>query len=159
VRATGADEVIDGDPEQVALENAMRKARAAADAGGELVLGVDTIVATDAGIWGKPGDAAAARVTLRHLSGRTHEVVSGLVLIGSDGAVRSATEVTAVTFREIPQPLLEAYLQGGEWRERAGGYAIQGRGALFVTRIEGDYLNVVGLPVTTLFDLAPEIFF
>ncbi len=66
--------------------------------------------------------------------------------------------MTAVTFREIPQPLLEAYLEGGEWRERAGGYAIQGRGALFVTRIEGDYLNVVGLPVTTLFEIAPEIF-
>ncbi len=66
-----------GDPEQVALENAMRKARAAVGAAGELVLGVDTIVATDAGIWGKPPDADAARATLSHLSGRTHEVVSG----------------------------------------------------------------------------------
>jgi septum formation protein len=147
-----------GDPEQVALENAARKARAAVGAAGELVLGVDTIVATDAGIWGKPPDADAARATLSHLSGRTHEVVSGIALIGPDGTLRSASEVTAVTFRELPQPLFEAYLEGGEWRERAGGYAIQGRGALFVTRIEGDYLNVVGLPVTTLFEIAPEIF-
>jgi septum formation protein len=149
-----------GDPVGVALENARRKALAAAMTGppASTVLGVDTIVATDAGIWGKPADANAARATLRHLSDRTHEVVSGAALIGPDGALRTTTAVTAVTFRELPDALLAPYIAGGEWRERAGGYAIQGTGALFVTRIEGDYLNVVGLPVAALYDLAPELF-
>ncbi len=156
VRATDARELTHGDAEQVALENARRKARAAARAG-EIVLGVDTVVATDAGLWGKPPDGEAARATLRHLSGVTHHVVSGLALISPEGE-RTATETTAVTFRELPDTLLDPYIATDEWRQRAGGYAIQGRGALFVTRIEGDYLNVVGLPVATLYELAPELF-
>ena len=157
MRATDVEELEVGEPVDVALENARRKARAAAGPG-ETVLGVDTIVATDAGIWGKPADAEAARATLRHLSGRTHEVVSGVALIAPDGALRTATATTAVTFRELSDALLEPYISGREWRQRAGGYAIQGTGALFVVRIEGDYLNVVGLPVAALYDLAPELF-
>jgi septum formation protein len=141
----------------VARENALRKARAAERGDGEIVLGVDTIVATGERIWGKPPDARAARDTLRHLSGRAHQVISGVALAGPDGE-RAATAITEVTFREIDDDLLERYVACGEWRDRAGGYAIQGRGALLVTRIDGDYLNVVGLPVTTLFELAPELF-
>jgi septum formation protein len=161
VRATGVDELTAGEPAAVALENARRKAQAAAMAvpPASTVLGVDTIVATDAGIWGKPADAEAAHTTLTHLSGRTHEVVSGAALIGPDSTLRTTTAVTAVTFRKLPDALLARYIAGEEWRERAGGYAIQGTGALFVARIEGDYLNVVGLPVAALYELAPELFF
>jgi nucleoside triphosphate pyrophosphatase len=157
VRATGVPELDAGPPADVVRENALRKARAAAPGAGEVALGVDTIVATPQRIWGKPATPDAARDTLRHLSGRTHDVVSGVALVDAD-AERVATAVTHVTFREIDDALLEHYVALGEWRERAGGYAIQGRGALLVTRIDGDYLNVVGLPVATLHDLAPELF-
>jgi septum formation protein len=81
-------------------------------------------------------------------------VISGLCLIEGE-RVRTAAARTLVEFRELPETAIEQYLDGGEWRERAGGYAIQGRGALFVRAIEGDYLNVVGLPVAALVDLAP----
>jgi septum formation protein len=107
-------------------------------------------------IWGKPVDEAAARATLRHLSGRTHKVVSGLALV-ADGAVREATEITLVTFRELDEPTIDWYLATREWEGRAGGYAIQGRGAVLVSRIEGDYLNVVGLPVAALLALEPHL--
>jgi septum formation protein len=156
-RPTDAPELAAGDPAQVARENALRKARAAAPGPGELALGVDTIVATPAGIWGKPSDAEDARRTLRQLSGTTHDVVSGVALVDTTGE-RVGCAVTQVTFRTLDQDLLDRYVASGEWRERAGGYAIQGLGALLVTRIVGDYLNVVGLPVTTLWDLAPELF-
>ncbi len=107
-------------------------------------------------IWGKPADESAARATLRHLSGRTHEVVSGLALV-CDGEVREATEITLVTFRELDEPTIDWYLATREWEGRAGGYAIQGRGAVLVSRIEGDYLNVVGLPVAALLALEPRL--
>jgi septum formation protein len=141
------EELSEGDPHAVALENARRKAAAVGAAGSELVLGVDTLVALDGRIYGKPADEAQARATLRALSGRTHQVISGIAL-----GARSATATTLVTFRDV-EPWLEDYVATGEWRGRAGGYAIQGAGAVLVTRIEGDYLNVVGLPVATLIDL------
>jgi septum formation protein len=131
-------------------------AGASAGAADELVLGCDTLVATGMEIWGKPPDEAAARATLRHLSGRTHEVVSGLALVAGDD-VRAATEVTEVTFRELDEATIEWYLATREWEGRAGGYAIQGRGAVLVSRIAGDYLNVVGLPVAALLALAPDL--
>jgi septum formation protein len=140
----------------VALENAYRKAAAIGPQPSCGVLGVDTIVALGARIYGKPADRAAAGETLRALSGRRHVVVSGLCLI-EDERVRTAAERTVVEFRELPEAAIESYLDGGEWRERAGGYAIQGRGALFVRAIEGDYLNVVGLPVAALVDLVPGL--
>ena len=112
-------------------------------------------MATEAEIWGKPADAEAARATLRHLAGRTHEVVSGLALV-RDGGVRAATEITQVTFRALDDATIDWYSRTGEWEGRAGGYAIQGRGAVLVKRIEGDYLNVVGLPVAALPGLSPS---
>jgi septum formation protein len=121
------------------------------------VLGVDTLVATGLEIWGKPPAEEAARDTLRQLSGRTHDVVSGVALRREDGTVQATTAVTQVTFRALDDATIDWYLATGEWRERAGGYAIQGRGALLVTRIEGDYLNVVGLPVAALVELWPEL--
>jgi septum formation protein len=134
----------------VALENARRKHAAIATAG-EHVLAVDTVVALDGVVHDKPAGEAQARATLRALSGRTHEVIGGVVI---DDLATIA--VTRVAFREIDDALLDWYVASGEWRDRAGGYAIQGRGAALVRAIEGDYLNVVGLPVAALLDLLEE---
>jgi septum formation protein len=120
------------------------------------VLGVDTVVVLDGVIYGKPGDASEARATLERLAGRTHEVVSGLAIV-EDGETRTASATTRVSFRDVDAAMLDWYLATEEWRERAGGYAIQGRGAALVAGIEGDYLNVVGLPVTALLELLPGI--
>jgi septum formation protein len=147
----------DGAPEAVAGENALRKALAAGAGEGEIVLGVDTLVATELEIWGKPPNAAAAAETLRRLSGRTHRVVGGVALLRATGDVQAATASTDVTFRAIDDALLEWYVGCGEWEGRAGGYAIQGRGAALIERIDGDYLNVVGLPVATLIALWPGL--
>ncbi len=157
VRPTDAPEATTGDARAVAAENALRKATAARGAGeAELVLGVDTVVALDGRLYGKPIDADAARRTLRALSGRTHEVISGVALVGGERE-RVATATTEVTFRALSEALVEWYLATGEWRDRAGGYAIQGAGAALVTRVVGDYENVVGLPVGTLIDLCPKL--
>jgi septum formation protein len=157
VRASGAPEVEQGPPELVTLENARRKALAVREPGAsEAVLGCDTVVALDGFLYGKPRDAAAARRTLSALSGRTHEVVSGLVLLLGEQE-RTAVARTEVTFRSLQGALLDWYLSGGEWRERAGGYAIQGAGSALVRAISGDYENVVGLPLATLLDLYPEL--
>ena len=160
VRVSDVAEEDEGAPRVVASENALRKALAVAGAAGEgadeLVIGCDTLVATELEIWGKPADEDAARATLRHLSGRTHDVVSGLALV-QRGDVRAATEITQVTFRELDDRTIDWYVSTGEWNGRAGGYAIQGRGAVLVKRIEGDYLNVVGLPVAALLELCPAL--
>jgi septum formation protein len=158
VRASDVAEEEAGAPRVVASENARRKALAvAADAPDDVVLGCDTLVATDGReIWGKPADVDAARATLRHLSGRTHEVVSGLVVV-QQGDVRAATEVTEVTFRDLTDAEIDWYVSTGEWHGRAGAYAIQRRGAILVKRIAGDYLNVVGLPVSALLELCPTL--
>ena len=153
-----AEELTDGDPRETAVENARRKALAVSAAAP--VLGVDTVVVLDGVIYGKPADAIQARTTLERLSGRVHEVVSGVAVVEGDAAeprVRTASATTRVSFRQLDAATLDWYLATGEWRERAGGYAIQGRGAALVAGIEGDYLNVVGLPVTTLLDLLPGI--
>jgi len=149
-RPTDAEELEEGDPHVVALENARRKAqaaRAAAPADAH-VLAVDTVVALDGAVYGKPADEDAARATLRALGGRTHQVVGGIVLDD-----RATVAVTNVAFRDLDDALIDWYVATGEWRERAGGYAIQGRGAALVRAIAGDYLNVVGLPVAALMDL------
>jgi septum formation protein len=156
-RPAGVEELETGDPRQAALENARRKARAARDpAADELVLGVDTIVELDGRIYGKPADEDAARATLTALSARTHTVLSGVALIDGAGE-RCAVAATRVRFRELDERLIDWYLGTGEWRERAGGYAIQGAGAALVHEVEGDYENVVGLPVATLIDLCPDL--
>jgi septum formation protein len=147
------DEIAAGDPVEAARANALAKARAAALLRPQdTILGVDTVVALDGEIYGKPADERAARETLRRLAGRTHEVVSGLALIDSANP-QVAHEVTKVSFRALDDELIRRYVETGEWSGRAGGYAIQGQGALLVRRIMGDYLNVVGLPVGKLLDL------
>lgn len=155
--APDVEELGEGPPAEVAVENAYRKAAAvAAGSADATVLGVDTIVCAGGRIYGKPRDSAAARATLRALSGRRHTVIGGVCLI-EGGRPRTAAARTEVEFRELGDELIEWYLDSGEWRERAGGYAIQGRGAALVRRIEGDYLNVVGLPVATVLELAPGL--
>ena len=153
ILAVDVEEIAAGDAIEVARTNALRKAQAAAaQCPGKTILGVDTIVALDGEIFGKPASAAAARSTLKLLSGRTHEVVSGLVLLNYANT-HVVHEVTKVTFRALDDGLVERYVRTGEWSGRAGGYAIQGIGAGLVRRIMGDYLNVVGLPVGKLLDL------
>lgn len=149
----GVEEREDGDPCEMVVENALRKARAV---DGERVLGVDTTVAVDGRSYGKPANKGEAEQTLALLSGRTHEVWSGIAL--RDGAdERTAAACTRVHFRPLPQPLLQWYLATDEWQGRAGGYAIQGKGAALVEAVEGDFWNVVGLPVPTLLDMAPDL--
>jgi septum formation protein len=147
------EECEQGDPESVALENARRKALAVER---PLVLGVDTVVAVEGRIYGKPADPGQARQTLAALSGRVHTVLSG-VCLAENGRTRTATAHTGVRFRTLDPGLIDWYVRSAEWRERAGGYAIQGRGAALVAAIDGDYSNVVGLPVATLLDLAPGL--
>jgi nucleoside triphosphate pyrophosphatase len=120
------------------------------------VLGVDTVVALGGRNFGKARDAAHAREMLGTLAGRRHLVISGICLI-EDERVRTTAAQTVVEFRALDAGAVAAYVETGEWKGRAGAYAIQGRGAILVDRIEGDYLNVVGLPVAALLDLAPGL--
>jgi septum formation protein len=147
------EELSEGEPRELVLENALRKARAVE---GERVLGVDTAVVLDAGAFGKPRDAAEAERFLRALSGREHEVMSG-VAIREAGNEASAVAVTRVRFRELDERTIDWYLSRGEWGDCAGGYAIQGKGAALVEEIEGDYWNVVGLPVPLLLAMVPDL--
>jgi septum formation protein len=155
IRVPAVDELTQGPAAEVALENAYRKAAAIAPAHLP-VLGVDTVVSLGAEIFGKPRDADHAAQMLSALAGRSHVVVSGVCLIDAE-RVRTAAAQTTVAFRTLDPVAVAAYVRAGEWEGRAGAYAIQGRGATLVARIEGDYLNVVGLPVSTLIDMAPDL--
>jgi septum formation protein len=146
------------DAVEVVRDHARSKARSVADEAGERpVLGVDTAVVLQGLIFGKPADAAEAERMLEELSGKTHVVVSGLCLI-TPGWDVVEHEATRVTFRELTPRDLAAYVATGEWEGRAGAYAIQGRGAVLVRAIEGDYLNVVGLPAALLVRVLSERF-
>jgi septum formation protein len=147
-----------GDRLQVVREHARGKARSVADiAEGRPVIGVDTAVLLDGRIFGKPANATEAESMLEELSGKTHIVVSGLCLL-TPGWEELQHETTHVAFRELTPRELGTYVATGEWEGRAGAYAIQGRGASLVRFIEGDYLNVVGLPVALLVRLLAERF-
>lgn len=154
---SGVEEVEQGPAEQVAAANADRKARAvAAQRPDRLVLGVDTVVSADGSLYGKPADRTDAERTLRALAGRDHQVLSAVCLIQGQ-RTRRATVTTTVSFRPVDEARLAWYLDSEEWRGRAGGYAIQGRGAVLVASIQGDYLNVVGLPVNEVLQLEPGL--
>ena len=149
-------------PEADAVElvrvHAQGKARSvAAQAGDRPVLGVDTAVALGGRLYGKPADATEAEAMLDALAGETHVVVSGLCLI-TPGWELVEHASTRVTFRPLTARDLAAYVATREWEGRAGGYAIQGRGAALVEKIDGDYSNVVGLPVALLVRLLAERF-
>jgi septum formation protein len=154
VRPAEVEEETEGEPDAVAEANARRKALAVPSS---LTLGADTVVALDGELFGKPRDAAQARAFLARLAGREHQVVGGIALAEGGELVAVAVEVTRVRFRALTPAMLEWYQATGEWRGRAGGYAIQGAGAALVAGIEGDYLNVVGLPLARLLDGRPDL--
>jgi septum formation protein len=139
------------EPAELVRAHADGKAHSVHDKG-RVTLAVDTTVALGGRVYGKPDDAEDATRMLRDLSGRTHMVVSGLCLLGRELDL-TVHEVTAVTFRPLTAQLLTTYLESEEWRGRAGAYAIQGLGGRLVERIDGDYLNVVGLPGALLISL------
>jgi MAF protein len=174
-----------GDPEFEVLENARKKAWAVANGEGKvfagapggvpagevyvlgtppdaltkppLVIGCDTDVVLAGKALGKPADEVEAREYLERMSGRAHEVLSGLVIL-EGGEERSGLERTSVYFKELSEVEKERYVAFGEWEGRSGGYAIQTLGSTLVERVEGSVSNVVGLPVGLLFELAPGLF-
>jgi septum formation protein len=151
-------DVPGADPIELVRAHALGKARSlAGETANRPVLGIDTTVLLDEQVFGKPADENAARAMLVRLAGRTHEVVSGLCLIGP-GWEELEHEITRVTFRELSAGEIDAYLAADEWRGRAGAYAIQGLGARQVANIEGDYLNVVGLPAALLVNILARRF-
>ena len=144
--------------EALVIRNARGKARSAVSGAGDRpVLGVDTTVVCGGRSYGEPANAEEAASMLDALAGRTHEVLSGLCLVTPGWEVVDH-ETTNVTFRPLTARDIAAYVASGEWESRAGAYAIQGLGAALVERIEGDYLNVVGLPAALLVRLLAERF-
>ena len=152
VRVSGVEEETRGDPREVALENARRKAARWTRPAGWSSAPTPTWRST-ATSSASPRDAEQAARFLERLSGRTHEVVGGVVLTG----VGEFVEVTEVDFAPLDRSTVEWYVRSREWEGRAGGYAIQGRGAALITGIRGDYLNVVGLPLARLLKLHPDL--
>ena len=159
------EELAEGDPEEIVLENARWKAAAVSTQArpGTLVIAGDTEVVVDGETLGQPKDADEARAHLERLSGREHRVLGALALLGPDeqqGRPRTREGVadSTVRFRSLEPPILEAYLASGEWEGRAGSYAIQGLGSALIEAVHGDVSNVIGLPIPLLADLAPELF-
>ncbi len=166
--STNADESLrPGEaPEELVRRLAEAKAKAAAaKTGGSapaIVVGADTTVVVDLPgkrqVLGKPASPQDAREMLRCLSGRTHSVITGLAVIRlPDGAARTELETTHVTFGPLSEMDIEDYVASGEPFDKAGAYAIQGRGGRFVTRVEGCYFNVVGLPLARLYRILREL--
>jgi nucleoside triphosphate pyrophosphatase len=175
----GVDELTAGDPEELVVENARRKVRAIVqdvenEEGGvpargdvldtppssppsRLVIGCDTDVVLDGEVLGKPSSANEAREYLERMSGRAHQVMSGLVVLAG-GEERIGLETTTVVFKCLSDEEKQRYVSFGEWRGRSGGYAIQTLGSTLVARLEGSVSNVVGLPVGLLAELAPQLF-
>jgi septum formation protein len=158
------EETSEGEPREVVLANALAKGQAVAARRrkGTLVIAGDTEVVVDGRVVGQPAFEGEARWCLETLSGRTHEVLGALALIGPDRVdgqptVRTGIESSRVTFAKLDQELIDRYLASGEWRGRAGGYAVQGLGSALVDGVEGDVSNVVGLPIRLLLLLAPEL--
>jgi septum formation protein len=145
------DDPPDADPAELVRRHAEAKARSV-HAPGLVTLGVDTTVVLDGRIYGKAGNGDEAAHMLNELSGRTHTVLSGVCLLGAGDEV-VAHELTDVTFRLLSAETVAGYVESGEWEGRAGAYAIQGLGGRLVERIDGDYLNVVGLPGALLVSL------
>jgi septum formation protein len=172
----GVEELSGGDPQIEVLENARMKAQAVANGEGEapagevyvlgtspsppterLVIACDTDVVLDGKALGKPQGEVESREYLDRMSGRSHEVLSGLVVLDGEEE-RSGLERTSVVFKELSEADKDRYVNFGEWRGRSGGYAIQTLGSTLVERLEGSVSNVVGLPVGLLIELAPGLF-
>jgi septum formation protein len=172
VRVPAVEEEREGEPRELVVRNALRKATAVAaaepvavagsvgpDEPGVLVIAGDTEVVVDGEVLGQPASEDEARAHLERLSGSEHHVLGGLALLGPDEGKepRTGVDVSTVSLRELDAPLLSAYLASGEWRGRAGSYAIQGLGSALVDTVRGDVSNVIGLPVGLLLRLAPEL--
>ena len=143
-------------PEEFARRAAREKAMqvAALSPGGGLILGADTVVVIDGQTLGKPSDRQDAARMLRLLSGRTHQVHTGICLVRAPDEIAALKhETTLVTFRELDEDEIRQYLESGEPWDKAGAYAIQGLACKFVTRISGCYSNVVGLPVALVYEI------
>jgi septum formation protein len=142
--------------ERLALEKALAAARQRPRG---LVLGADTVVVVDSEILGKPRNESEARRMLRLLSGRWHDVLTGIALLraGNDDARTVAHERTQVRFAAMSDEEVDWYVQSGEPMDKAGAYAVQGRASLFIEEIRGDYWNVVGLPVRLVYKLASRL--
>src|SRR4029079_5066727 len=147
------EELAEGDPRELVVQNALLKLRAVP---GERVLAADSMVVWDGRAHGKPADRAEAERWLRALAGRWHEVMGGLAL-RERGEERTDVAVTRVRFRDLSDADIERYLESGEWHDRARRYALHELGAMLVEEIEGDWFNVVGLPVPALLRLAPNL--
>ena len=155
-------------PSEHAVESARSKARAVAELvvssppqsvdvdAGALVIGADTIVCVDGSILGKPTDGAHAAQMLRTLSGRSHEVYTGVALRHSNGAEQFAWELTEVQMRPLEEKSIRSYIESGEPLDKAGAYGIQGLGARFIECVSGCYYNVVGLPLARLCTMLEE---
>jgi len=162
IRVADIDETMD--PERPPFEEvarvSKRKAAATERTSGDVVVAADTIVVCEGRILGKPHSEAEAAAMLRLLSGRDHQVMTGVTVI-KDETVRTFTEVTDIHFRDLSDKEISAYVATGEPMDKAGAYGIQGGAALFCTRMVGDYYNVMGLPVCrlgqVLREMAPEL--
>lgn len=151
VRVADIDETMDPceDPRREVARVSRCKAQAVARQPGEVVIAADTVVVCDGMVLGKPHSEEEAVKMLCMLSGRTHEVMTGLTVLW-DGGCKCGTEVTEVVFRELTPGEIYEYVRSGEPMDKAGAYGIQGGAALFVESVMGDYYNVVGLPVCRL---------
>jgi septum formation protein len=161
-RATEIDESpLPGEsPEACVIRLAEQKARQAArDISGEAILvGADTLVVLDGEVMGKPANEDEARQMLRSLSARTHRVITGVVALRlPDGPTLRAAETTHVTFAPLTDREIEDYIATGEPMDKAGAYGIQERAGRFVTRIDGCYFNVVGLPLARVYAILREL--
>ena len=160
VQVPQIEEETDGEPRELVVRNARRKAETIAEEEPDaLVIAGDTEVVIDGEVLGQPESEAEARSHLERLSGSEHHVLGGLALVGpgTGEEPRTGVDVSTVAFKELDDALLAAYLASGEWRGRAGSYAIQGLGSALVDIVRGDVSNVIGLPVGLLLRLAPEL--
>ena len=158
VRVADVDETIEeNEPAAQAVARLSRlKALAIPREEDEVIVAADTVVVCDAEILGKPASEADAYRMLKMLSGKDHQVMTGVTVLRGE-KLRSHTEVTTIHFRELTDREILDYISTGEPMDKAGGYGIQGGAALFVERISGDYFNVVGLPVCRLGQLLREV--
>ncbi|MED1204794.1 Maf family protein [Heyndrickxia acidicola] len=159
IKASNSDETISDrlSPEEAVVELATRKAMAVSRQHQDFaIIGADTIVVVDGEILGKPSDRDHAKNMLMKLSGRTHEVFTGVAII-QNGQASTFYEKTDVAFWELSEAEVERYLDSGEPFDKAGSYGIQGLGSLFVKKINGDYYSVVGLPISKLQRLLREL--
>lgn len=158
VEVAHAQEISEGRPEDVTVQNAVLKAQAVQKhQPGRMVLGADTVVYVDGRVFGKPKDEQDAKRMLEALNGRWHQVYTGVAMTDPEGGLHTAYAVTDVHFVDMTEEEIISYIATGEPFGKAGSYAIQSRAGYFVDRIEGSFSNVIGLPLTTVRELLKEI--